>query len=404
MLIDEKQYKNILLATWLGWIFDGFDSSLYPLVANQALSELIGKNNSNFGQIASIILAIFLIGWALGGFIFGYLGDRIGRVKSLSFSILIYALFTGFSGLAYSWIDLSIFRFFSGIGIGGEWALGVALLSESVNSKKRIMSTALLATGFQLGYILALVVNFLFFPFGWRLIFFIGIIPALLVFFIRKNIKEPTVWSSIKEKNTNVLEIFKKEYSYKLWTSFLLGTTLSVGVWGCLLFWFPLWIERTLNAGQEGKTIATLILMSSCAVGNYFAGYLFLRFKRKPIFFMSYLTCFLIASFMYFSFHKYSPALLIFVSVLGFVEGIIPAGFAIYFPELFPTKIRSTAKGFCFSTSRIITVFGVLYSGYLVQKFSGNIGYAAASMSIIFLIGAIISLFIRETEKITCLE
>ena len=399
MLSDNSSHKKILLATWLGWLFDGMDSSLYPLVASQALGELIGKTNPEFGWIAAKVLAAFLFGWALGGYLFGYLGDRIGRAKALSISILTYALFTGLSGLSHNWYELSCYRFLSGLGIGGEWALGVALLSESVKPEKRIMSTAFLATAFQAGYVLALIVNFLFFPLGWRFVFFIGIIPALLIFFIRKNIKEPDIWSSIKEKNLNLLEIFKKGYSYNLWICFLLGTTLSIGVWSCMLFWFPLWIERTLHAGQEGKTIATLVLICSCAVGNYFAGYLFLKLKRRLILFTAYLFSFLTAAFMYLYFHSYSFELLIFVSILGFFEGIIPAGFAIYFPELFPAKIRATAKGFCFSTSRIVTVFGVLCSGLLVQKFSGDIGQAAAVMSIIFLIGAIVSLFARETNK-----
>lgn len=399
MLNTNAASRKIILATWLGWLFDGMDSSLYPLVANQALGELIGGNNPNFGQIAAQITAMFLLGWALGGFLFGYLGDKIGRVKSLSLSILTYAIFTGLSGLSHTWTELSVFRFLSGLGMGGEWALGVALLAESVKPEKRIMSTAFLATGFSLGYCVAVIANFLISPFGWRLVFLFGIIPAVLVFFIRRNIKEPDLWVSIKEKINNPFEIFKREYSYNLWAAFFLNVTCTIGSWTCILFWMPLWIERTLGGNLNDKTIVIFISMLTHALGSYSAGPLLSIYKRKSILFISYFMTFLTAFAMYFFFHSYSIGVLLTASLLGFFFGIIPASFAIYFPELFPTKIRTTAKGFCYSTGRVVTVFGVLYSGFLVQKFDGNIGHAAAVMSIMFLIGAIISLFIPETNK-----
>ena len=396
---EDLNHRKILLATWLGWLFDGMDSSLYPLVANQALGELIGTYNTSFGQIAAQIAAIFLLGWAIGGFLFGYLGDRIGRAKSLSLSILTYAMFTGISGLAHTWQELSIFRFLSGLGIGGEWGLGVALLAESVSPKKRIMSTAFLATGFSLGYCLAVIANFLISPFGWRLVFLFGIIPAILVFFIRRNIKEPELWTSLKQKINNPFEIFKTKYSYNLWTAFFLGVTFSLGSWTCILFWMPIWIERTLGGTLGDKTIVLFVSMLTHAAGSYYAGSLLSRYKRKPVLFVSYFMSFITAAIMYSCFHKYGPGVLFFASVLGFFFGIIPASFAIYFPELFPTKIRSTAKGFCYSTGRVVTACGVLYSGFLVQRFDGSIGFAAAFMSIIFLIGAIVSLFAKETDE-----
>ena len=399
MSVKNVNLTNILIATWLGWLFDGMDSSLYPLVANQALSELIGSNNSLFGQIAAQITAIFLLGWSLGGFLFGYLGDRIGRAKALSLSVLSYAMFTGLSGLSHTWQELAIFRFLSGLGIGGEWALGVALLAESVKEKDRIKATAFLATGFSTGYCIAVIANFLISPYGWRLVFLFGIIPAVLVFFIRRNIKEPEVWISIKQKISNPFEIFKKEYSYNLWVSFFLGVTFSIGSWTCILFWLPIWVERTLGASLNDKTIVLFVSMLMHVIGSAFTGFLLTRYKRRTILFLSYLMSFITAAIMYTCFHKYGVGVLIFSSLLGFFFGIIPASFAIYFPELFPTKIRSTAKGFCYSTGRVVSAVGVLYSGFLVQKFSGNIGTAAALMSVIFLVGAIVSLFARETNK-----
>lgn len=395
--IRKIDFSKVLLATWLGWLFDGLDSSLYPLVANQALGELIGKNNPDFGWIAAKVLAVFLLGWSLGGFLFGYLGDKIGRAKALSFSILTYALFTGFSGLSHSWQELSVYRFLAGLGIGGEWALGVSLLAESVKKENRIMSSAVLATGFPLGYCLAVIVNFLVSPFGWRFVFLFGIFPAILVFFIRRNIKETEAWQHLKTKITNPFEIFNAKYFYHLWLAFFLGLTMSLGIWGSL-FWFPIWIERSLGGSLNDMTSATFAKMFAHIIGCYLVGFVLTKYSRKTVLFFSYLFSFLFAFTMYFSFHTYSFNVLIFASLLGLSYGFIPSTFAIYFPELFPTKIRATAKGFCYSTGRAFTALGALFSGHLVQFFSGNIGKAAAVMSFVFLIGAIVSLFAPKTD------
>lgn len=394
-----KFLPRVLLATWLGWLFDGMDSSLYPLVANQALGELIGSNNPEFGLIASEITTVFLLGWAFGGLLFGFLGDKIGRAKALSLSILAYAVFTGLSGFSHSWQELAFFRFLSGLGIGGEWALGIALLAESVPAENRMRSTAFLATGFSIGCIIATLANFLISPYGWRNVFFFGVLPAFLVFYIRRKIKEPEAWIKIKEKIENPFVIFSKKYSYNLWTAFLLGVTFSIGSWTCVIFWLPIWVERVLGGTLYEKTLVNLISLIAHVGGTYLAGPLLLRFNRKPVLFFSYLLSFISAAMMYSCFHKYGVEVLVFASLLGFFFGIIPGAFAIYFPELFPTKIRTTAKGFCYSTARVFTAFGALYSGFLVQSFSGNIGTAAGVMSITFLVGAVVSLFAKETNK-----
>jgi len=398
---NNENIKKVLLACWLGWLFDGMDSSLYPLVANQAFNELLGRDDPNFGFLASVIVALFLVGWAVGGFLFGFLGDKIGRAKALSYSILTYAICSGLSGLAFSYEQLGFYRFLTGIGIGGEWALGVALLAETVEPKKRINYSAILATGFPIGYFIAVLINHLISPFGWRTVFFFGVIPAILVFFIRKEVDEPEAWKNLEVKAGSPFEIFKlgKKYSYNLLIAFLLGTSCSIGSWAVLLLWFPIWIENSLHAGLEGKTIATFTLMIFHTIGCYLAGYLLTNFKRRTVLVLSYFITFISAFYMYNFLTKFDSSVLILTSILGTSFGIIPASFAIYFPELFPTKVRSTAKGFCYSTGRVFTAIGVLGSGFLVQKFSGDIGKAAAVMSFVFFIGSIISFFAPETNK-----
>ena len=350
-------------------------------------------------MVASKVLAIFLVGWAIGGYLFGFIGDKIGRVKALSLSILTYAVFTGLTGLANNVEQFAVLRFLTGLGIGGEWAVGVTLLAESVSPKNRIMSTAFLATGFPLGYLLAATASYFISPYGWRFVFLFGVIPAFLVFFIRRKLKEPEAWTSVQEKVRNPFEIFSKKHIKNVIFALLLGITFSLGAWGCVIFWLPIWVERTLGGGLNEKTIIALVLMSTHVVGCYLAGPFFIKYKRRTILFWSYFLSFLCAGFMYGYFKEFGAGVLVFAGLLGFVFGAIPAGFAIYFPELFPTKIRSTAEGFCYNTGRLLTAAGVLYSGYLVQAFGGNIGYAASVMAGVFLAGAVVSLFVPETDK-----
>ena len=401
--MNKNTHNKVLLATWLGWLFDGLDSSLYPLVANQALGELIGPQNIEFEKIAIQIVAVFLFGWSLGGFLFGYLGDRIGRAKALSYSIIVYAIFTGLSGVSHTWQELAFFRFLSGLGIGGEWALGVSLLAETVKSEKRIMSGAILATGFPLGYCLAVIVNMLVNPFGWRIVFLTGILPALLVFFIRRNVDEPEIWKKLSKKIVNPLEVFDRKYLPRIFIGFLLGLTMSLGIWGSLM-WFPIWIQRELGGSLYQMTQATFIKLFAHAAGCYLTGYILLRYKRRALLILSYFFSFAFAFLMFSCFHSYNIGVVIFGAMLGFSYGFIPAAFTIYFPELFPTRIRSTAEGFCYSTGRAVTALGVLFSGNLVQFFNGDIGRTASMMSIAFLIGAFVSLFAPETNKEIPLE
>lgn len=394
----SKNLNKILIATYFGWMFDGLDSSIYPLVASQALGDILKNTNLDFHITAAKIGAAFLVGWGLGGYLFGFLGDKIGRAKTLSISVLFYAVFCGLSSLASTWEQLAILRFLTGLGIGGEWALGVALLAESVESKKRIISSAIMATGYPSGYFIAVLANYFISPFGWRWLFLFGVIPAVLVFYIRKNISEPELWTQIEKKVVNPFEIFQKAYLKNLSVAFFLGLTFSFGAWCCVLLWMPLWVEKVLGESIEGKTTVMITFMAAHIIGCYIAGPLLERYSRRRILFFAYFFSFVSASLMYSMFSNLNIVVLLFVFLFGISFGVIPSSFAIYFPELFPTKIRSTAKGFCFNTGRLITAVGVLYSGVLAKTFGGNIGYSAAIMSAVFLVGAIISIFSPKTE------
>src|SRR5437870_8756209 len=196
--LSAQQWKSGI-AAWLGWLFDGLDMHLYILVAAPFVAELLGVVSTKdplVGYYSSWIQASFLIGWALGGGFFGRIADRMGRSRALTLTILTYAVFTGLSYVAQTWWQLLIFRFLAALGIGGEWAVGAALLSETWPRRWRPWMAAVLQTGVNLGVMLAALANFLLagFPYPSRTVFLVGVLPAFLVFWIRRAVPEPGEW------------------------------------------------------------------------------------------------------------------------------------------------------------------------------------------------------------------
>src|SRR2546428_2975605 len=199
--LSPQQWKSGI-AAWLGWLFDGLDMHLYTLVAVPFVAQLLATNRTDpsVGLHASIIQAGFLIGWALGGGFFGRIGDRLGRSRALMLTILTYALFTGLSFVAQAWWHLFIFRFLAALGIGGEWAVGASLLSETWPRRWRPWMAAVLQTGVNLGVMLAGLATFLLAKYPNRTVFLVGVLPAFLVLWIRRAVPEPEEWQGAKEK------------------------------------------------------------------------------------------------------------------------------------------------------------------------------------------------------------
>jgi MFS family permease len=212
--LSPQQWKSGI-AAWLGWMFDGLDMHLYTLVAAPFVAQLLAitdTRDARVGWHSSLIQAAFLLGWALGGGFFGRLGDRLGRSKALSLTILTYALFTGLSSIAQSWWHLLIFRFLAALGIGGEWAVGASLLSETWPARWRPWIAATLQSGVNLGVLLASITTFVMAGFNPRAVFLVGILPALLIFWIRREVPEPEEWhlarSAAGAANPRIRDLF----------------------------------------------------------------------------------------------------------------------------------------------------------------------------------------------------
>ena len=213
--LSPQQWKSGI-AAWLGWLFDGLDMHLYVLVATPFVAELLGVSNPkdlSVGYHASWIQAAFLIGWALGGGFFGRIADRLGRSRALMLTIMTYATFTGLAFFAQTWWQLLITRFLAALGIGGEWAVGAAILSETWPRRWRPWMAAVLQSGVNLGIMLASLAYFLLADYPPRYVFLVGILPALLVLWIRRAVPEPEEWQGAKEQSGHAdpgfLELFR---------------------------------------------------------------------------------------------------------------------------------------------------------------------------------------------------
>ncbi len=214
--LSAQQWKSGA-AAWLGWLFDGLDMHLYSLVALTMVAQLLGGLDTRSDRVAecsSWIQAAFLAGWALGGGFFGRIGDRLGRSFTLSLTILTYAAFTGLSYFAQTWWELLIFRFVAALGIGGEWAVGASLLSETWPRHWRPWIAAVLQTAVNIGVLFATVAGVLLSGYADRTLFLVGIVPALLVFWIRRQVPETDEWHAAKisaGRQPSVLALFGPE-------------------------------------------------------------------------------------------------------------------------------------------------------------------------------------------------
>jgi len=365
------------IAAWLGWLFDGLDMHLYLLIAPLFVAQLLHAGSIKDVEVTrkgSWIQAAFLIGWALGGAFFGRAGDLLGRSRALSLTILTYALFTGLSFLAQSWWHLLIFRFLAALGIGGEWAVGSSLLSETWPRKWRPWVAAVLQTGVNLGVLAACLAAYLLADFPPRYVFLVGILPAFIVFWIRKSVPEPEEWHAAKAsaraagaRAPHVAELFRGDVRRT--------TLLTVGVcacsltaWWAFMFWSPqhvrnlpdiqAWPEAA-RSRQAYVTFLTLIAVS--IVGNFFAGWLARRVGYRnaiAVMFVGFFATMMGAHCVPRGHNSY----LAWSAAVGFFSGVFGL-FTMYLPPLFPTLLRTTGAGFSYNIGRVVAAFGTIFFG-----------------------------------------
>ena len=370
--LSPQQVKSGL-AAWLGWLFDGLDIELYVLVAAPFVAELLDvpQKDPQVGYYSSLIQAAFFIGWALGGSFFGRIADRLGRSRALMLTILTYAGFTGLSYFAQTWWHLLIFRFLAALGIGGEWAVGAALLSETWPRKWRPWMAAVLQTAVNLGFMLAGLASYLLAAYEKRTVFLVGILPALIVLWIRKAVPEPEEWHTAKLQSADAQPSFFDLFRGPVRRTTIL--TLIVCTFSLTAHWaFMFWHKQHLRNlpelstwTEEEKTqfasrMLWLLMLTSIA-GNFLAGFLAKWVKYRTaiagLFFAYFVTM-----FMTYSQPLDRQGLWYGIASIGMCQGAF-ALFTMYLPPLFPTLLRTTGAGFCYNFGRIMAGLGTVFFG-----------------------------------------
>jgi MFS family permease len=405
--LSPQQWKSGI-AAWLGWLFDGLDMHLYVLVAAPFVAELLGgvdQRDPLVGFYGSWIQAAFLIGWALGGGFFGRIADRLGRSRALVLTILTYALFTGMSFFAQTWWQLLIFRFLAALGIGGEWAVGASLLSETWPKRWRPWIAAVLQTGVNLGVMLAGLANFLLAAAPNRTVFLVGVLPAFLVLWIRRAVPEPEEWHFAKQQAGHAepafLELFRGPVRRTSVLTLLVCALTLTAHWA-FLFWYLQHLRNLpdlnqwpdIDKNQLVSKMVWLVTLASIA-GNFIAAWLARWLKYRGAIVFLCLTYFLSMFATY-----YAPlnheALWYGYTAIGISQGIF-ALFTMYLPPLFPTLLRTTGAGFCYNIGRIAAGLGTVFFGFFSKV--GDYRLALFYAGFLFLPAAGIALLLPDTPE-----
>jgi MFS family permease len=446
----NRYHWYVLIVAALGWLFDTMDQQLFVLARTPALTSLLGKDATpemitKYGGYAT---TVFIIGWASGGLLFGLIGDKLGRAKTMMLTILIYSLFTGLSAFSMSWWDFAIYRFVTGMGVGGEFAAGVSLVAEVMPPRARLYAIGFLQALSAVGNMTAATISLLIPPQletqgvqGWRLMFLIGILPALLVVAIRRRLKEPETWVAAKAaaQQANKSDDLHKQlgdlgelFGDQRWRSnTLFGVTLAtvgvMGLWG-VGFWTPELVRNNVlahlpKAEQDFyASIASLLQNLGAFFGIYGFSLIAGRIGRRAGFMISFLLAWA-ATIMVFGYMTSQSQIWWMIPIMGFCGLMQFGGFAVYFPELYPTRLRSTGTGFCYNVARYLAAAAPFILGHLAALFaaapgteraaqklsyltllsqSGSVDnpfrYATLTVSLIYLLGIMVVPFAPETK------
>lgn len=420
----------VVIIAACGWLFDCMDQRIFALSREPAIRELIGASTADetLKDIGGWATAVMMFGWATGGIIFGMMSDKLGRVKTMIITLLIYSGFTGLSGISQSIFDFLFYRFLVGLGVGGMFGAATTLVAESVPGNFRSMALgslqALSALGNIIGSLLSTEIQpgqaeYMFGMTGWRVIFFVGILPAILIVPIVFILKEPEPWKETKRKAMqggadaskhvgSIPDLFR----HPIWrrntiVGVCLGLSGMAGLWG-IGFFSPELISTALQ-GESQEVIDTVRGYGTAMqdVGAFFGMMTFTFVAtfigRRIAFMVAYLLCIVTTAFVFLNLRSGTDAYWM-LPLMGFAQLSVFGGFSIYFPELFPTRLRGTGVGFCYNTVRYLTAaFPPMLM--TMNRSLANAGYAesfrwaAVYMCAIFLLGFFTALLFAPETK-----
>jgi MFS family permease len=400
------QRRMVLIVAFLGWMFDGLEMGMFPLIARPALLQMqsaAGPLSEGFvGHWMGIISALFLVGAALGGVVFGWLGDRIGRVRSMGLSILVYSLFTGAVFFSRTPLELGLLRFFAAIGMGGEWSLGVALVMEVWPENRRSILAGLIGAANNVGFLLMAVIGMSFSVTqeSWRWVALVGAAPALVVFLIARYVPESQRWQAAAADH-------KIKPFTELAQSRLLGVTLVAallagialfGSWGAVQ-WLPLWADQMAGPGiPKAKAYTEALGAVGAIVGALLGAAAGRAIGRRATYFLFCAASLGACQWLFHGVNHYGALFLMLAFVVGILTTSFYGWFPLYFPELFPTRVRATGQGIAFNAGRVFASLGTMQMGALMQGVNGGYARAGSIVTLIYAVGLVAIWAAPETK------
>jgi MFS family permease len=438
----NRYHWFILCVAALGWLFDTMDQQLFTIARVPAIRSLVQKETVGKpdGEVQATVrrrsgfaTAIFLMGWGTGGLIFGILSDLFGRARMMMVTILLYSLFTGLSAISTGFADFAAYRFLTGLGVGGEFAAGVSLVAEVMPDAVRPFALAVLQALSAIGNVSAACTGIVLAFLGragvvaesWRVMFLVGIVPAVVAVFIFLRVQEPARWREAAAKyglrerlGFYIGELFRNpRWSRNAVVGLLLASCGIIGLWGIGFFAIDLqrYVFRTrlMAEGVTGDeltfrvdlwaSVTSVMLNFGAVFGIYAFSWVAHRLGRRPAFAISFILALLSTALVFWRFQTIADIFWM-IPIMGFCELALFGGYAIYFPELFPTRLRSTGTSFCYNVARFVAALGPTMLGELSAGVYGRYAeplpmrYAGITMCAIFLVGLLVLPFAPETR------
>jgi len=407
--IARYQWLVLVIAS-AGWIFDVYEGQIFNITRNQMLGDILGEEAPDIAWYGDMFLGIFLMGGTFGGLLFGSLADRFGRRPIMVATILMYSIFSGLTYFADSLWQVAALRFLVAMGVGGEWAVAASLVAEVFPARARAQASGIFHASSVLGTWLAAIAGMAVGA-EWRYAYLLGILPALLILWVRASVKEPEQWKERKQSSeAGQMGSFRELLLNRRWARRAFGGMLLAAV-GLGTFW------SVAVAGQdlvrhvrlaEGATVEQASLSAKFAygivqtagggVGLLCFGPLCARIGRKKAFVAFHLLALVIVPVTCFVPQSYFQLLLL-LPIFGFLTLGMHSGYAIYFPELFPTHLRATGTSFCFNGGRLLAVPVLFFSGWLKSTEGMDLRWAVTGLGTLFLLGVLVISLLPETRN-----
>jgi MFS family permease len=472
---SPRWYQGVTRYQWMvlaiasaGWVFDVFEGQLFALLKTPAMEDVLGDSatSAQADYAASVALQLFLIGGALGGLVFGMMADRIGRRLTMTITILVYSFFTALTAFAQTWEQIAVLRFLVAMGVGGEWAVAAALVAEVFPAHARPAASGIFHASSGLGVFLAGLAGMIVAGLTWRYAFLIGLVPALMVLWIRASMREPERWEAAKssavhevgERLGSFTELLQQPFRRRTLAATGLGIVGLATYWGTYA-WAPelarevlrrealeaaqqagevtssqlteevaQFLGREAAPGQQERHLAEMSLLAtasptaralfekdratidrtvSFAYGTVMmigatAGLLLFApitwlTNRRIAFALYHVAALIVVPVTFLTCETFGEVLF-WLPLMGFVTVGMHAGYAIYFPELFPTRLRATGAGFCFNAARLIAGPVIWFRGWLRDGLELGLRTTVSLMALLFVFGLICLLFTPETK------